>query len=192
MSTGCQFAALHVRRSAIARFLLLVFTFVRLANSQSESRPPAQHSEYQVKAAFLLNFTKFVDWPEDQFPDADTPLTICIAGEDPFGSALDEVVAGEVVNGRKVVIERLKEQLADRCPVLFVNKIGKEATKIVSAAGPGVLTIGEGKNFVDDGGIIGFVVENRRVRFDINQKAAQRAGLRISSRLLSVARSVEK
>ena len=149
--------------------------------------------EYQVKAAFLLNFTKFVEWPPSAFDAADSPIAICVLGDDPFGNALDQIVAGEVVNGRKVVVRRIKRTPAPKsCQVLFVSRPEKEVLSILSGLGPGVLTVGEGESFVRDGGMIAFVVENRRVRFGINQTAAETAGLKLSSKLLNVARSVEK
>jgi hypothetical protein len=152
-----------------------------------------QPLEYQVKAAFLLNFTKFVEWPPSAFNAPDAPLVLCILGEDPFGAALDQVVAGEVVNGRKVAVERIKRAPAPQsCQVLFVSGAGKDAAKILSDLGPGVLTVGEGADFLRGGGMIAFVIENRRVRFDIHQAVAEKAGLALSSRLLSVARSVDK
>ncbi len=149
--------------------------------------------EYQVKAAFLLNFTKFVEWPASAFAAADSPIAICVWGNDPFGKLLDQIVAEEVVDGRKVVVRRIKGAPAPHtCQALFVNGTGKEAAGSLSALGPGVLTIGEGEGFVRRGGMIAFVVENRRVRFGINESAAEAAGLKLSSKLLNVARSVEK
>jgi YfiR/HmsC-like len=149
--------------------------------------------EYQVKAAFLLNFTKFVEWPPAAFEATDSPIAICILGEDPFGAALDQMVAGEVVSGRKLAVRRLKGAPAPKsCQALFIGKADKEALKIPAGQGAGVLTIGEGEAFVREGGMIAFVLDNRRVRFSINQSAAENAGLKLSSKLLSVARSVEK
>jgi hypothetical protein len=149
--------------------------------------------EYQVKAAFLLNFTKFVEWPASAFEAADSPIAICILGEDPFGTALDQIVAGEMVDGRKLTIQRLKRAPAPKsCQVLFVSSAGQEVPKIEPGLGAGVLTVGEGESFLRDGGMIAFVIENRRVRFSINQAAAEKAGLKLSSKLLSVAKSVEK
>ena len=149
--------------------------------------------EYQVKAAFLLNFTKFVEWPPSAFGAADSPIAICILGNDPFGNSLDQIVAEEVVDGRRVGVRRIKRTPAPKsCQALFVGMPEKEVLSILSGLGPGVLTVGEGESFVRDGGMIAFVIENRRVRFDINQTAAERAGLKLSSKLLSVARSVEK
>jgi YfiR/HmsC-like len=149
--------------------------------------------EYQLKAAFLLNFTKFVEWPPSAFDATDSPIAICVLGSDPFGNSLDQIVAEEVVGGRRVIVRRIKRTPQGKlCQALFVSVPGKELPGILSGLGPGVLTIGEGESFVRDGGMIAFVVENHRVRFGINETAAETAGLKLSSKLLSVARSVEK
>jgi hypothetical protein len=148
--------------------------------------------EYQVKAAFLLNFTKFIEWPAAAFVAPDSPIAICILGDDPFGSALDQIAAGEIVNGRKVVTQRIKHASPPKtCAVLFVSRSEKDVSKLLPGLGPGVLTVGEGDSFLRDGGMIAFVVENRRVRFEINQTAAENAGIKVSSRLLNVAKAVE-
>jgi len=149
--------------------------------------------EYEVKAAFLLNFTKFTEWPAGAFANPDSPLTICILGQDPYGRALDDVVQGEQVNGHKLAVRRISENPEPQaCQVVFIGNGEKEIRRILGGLGRGVLTAGEGRDFIRDGGIIAFVLENRRVRFDINQSAAEAAGLKLSSQLLSVARSVEK
>jgi YfiR/HmsC-like len=149
--------------------------------------------EYRVKAAFLLNFVKFTEWPRSAFARTDSPIAICVFGDDPFGTALDEVTAGETVSNRRVVIQRPKRvPLPKSCKVLFFGRSEREAGKVLSSVGPGVLTVGEGDGFVRDGGMITFVIEGRRVRFDINVAAAEGAGLKLSSKLLSVARSLEK
>jgi hypothetical protein len=157
--------------------------------------PPvaAQSLEYPVKAAFLLNFTKFIEWQATVFAQPDAPLSICILGDDPFGNTLDKTVTGEVVNGHRVVVQRLtRPPVAKSCQILFISGPEKDIHNIVAEVGPGTLTVGEGENFVHDGGMIAFVIENRRVRFDINQAAAANAGLKLSSQLLKVARSVER
>lgn len=149
--------------------------------------------EYQVKAAFLLNFTKFVDWPASTFVAADSPFAICVLGDDPFGSALDQIVAGEVVNGRKVIAQRTMRAPAPKsCQVLFIERPEKDVAKMLAGLGPGVLTVGEGEDFVRNGGMIAFVLDDRRVRFVINQTAAENAGLQLSSKLLKVASSIRK
>ena len=149
--------------------------------------------EYQVKAAFLLNFTKFIDWPPASFANPDSPITICILGKDPFGTVLDEIVQGETVNARKVAIQRISQPAGSQgCQVVYVGEPDKDTAKTLSGFGRGVLTVGEGDRFLRDGGMVALVVDNRRVRFDINQTAATGAGLGLSARLLTVARAVEK
>ena len=147
--------------------------------------------EYEVKAAFLLNFTKFVEWPATAFPAPDSPLTICIAGDDPFGRAIDQIVEGESVNGHKITIERVHGVQTKTCQVIYASRY-EAVTANLAPAAPAALTVGEGDVFLQQGGMVGFVMVERRVRFDINLKAANSSGLRLSSRLLTVARSVEK
>ncbi len=175
----------------ISRWLLCVICLTAFFVCQAAEE---QVSEHQVKAAFLLNFTKFVEWPETAFGDGHSPIAICVLGEDPFGSALDQIVEGEVVEGRRVIVRRIKEPpVAKQCQVLFVSPVIKDVSQILTSGGTGILTVGEGSdNFLREGGVISFVVENRHVRFDINQSAAETEGLKLSSRLLRVARSVEK
>jgi hypothetical protein len=178
------------RRAAVyARLASLLMVGVGLLfpeYSRSE-----QSLEYQVKAAFLLNFTKFVEWPAAAMPP-DKPFSICILGSDPFDGALDQIVAGESVNGRKVVVEKIHPPQANSCQIVFVSRSEKDVRTFLSSLQPGILTVGEEDAFLRDGGQIAFVVEKRRVRFDINHKAATLAGLKLSSKLLSVARSVER
>lgn len=179
-------------RASLSRSLLLLVFVVGFGDAQPGGRNVQAPSEFQVKAAFLLNFTKFIEWPATEPVDDSSPFTICILGEDPFGKALNETVEGETVNDRRVVVQRLEEPRVGFCHVLYVSRSAKDISTLLANAPPGVLTVGEGEKFVRDGGVIGFVIENRRVRFDVNLRAAQRSGLIISSKLLNVARSVEK
>lgn len=173
-----------------AATLLLACVFI---TSDPALAAPAEPLEYQVKAAFLLNFTKFVQWPASAFADENSPVAICILGEDPFGNALDEMVKGEALNGRQLVVQRIRRAPEPKaCQVLFVAKSEKETARTLADLGPGVLTVGEGEKFLRDGGIIAFVIQDRRVRFDIDQAAAAKAKITLSSRLMNVARSVEK
>lgn len=150
-------------------------------------------SEQEVKAAFLLNFTKFIEWPESAFAAADAPFSICIPGKDPVGKSLDEIVAGESAQGHPLTVRRLSEPgNLQACQVLVLDSSQKETHRTLSELRGGILTVGDGANFTRDGGMIGFVIENRRVRFVINQRAAEQAMLRLSSRLLNVAKAVEK
>ena len=149
--------------------------------------------EYQVKAAFLFNFAKFVEWPTEAFSDPNAPLVITVFGEDPFNGSL-EAVKGKLVNNRKLTIRRVKDiQDIGKSNVLFVSPSAKkELARILEALqGQSVLTVGEDGVFTQCGGIINFVKEDNRVRFEVNVSAAERAGLKISSRLLALARIVK-
>ena len=178
-----------LRNRATSLCLLVIGAGLNPALFGQETSGPL---EYQVKAAFLLNFTKFIEWPASAFRQPDSPVSICILGADPFGGALDQMVSGELVNGRKVVTQRIRTAPPPQlCQALFVGGPQKDAGKLLPALGPAVLTVGEGESFIRDGGMIAFVIENRRVRFEINQATAENAGLKLSSKLLSVAKQVE-
>jgi hypothetical protein len=148
-------------------------------------------SEYQVKAAYLINFSRFVEWPQGSFTDPEAPLVIGIVGRDPFGTVLQDIVAK--VHGRKAVIEHLNwDQELSHCHVLFVSRsesrhIGAILAKV---KGKSVLTVSEIDDFSAFGGIIGFVFEGDRVRFEINLDQAAKSQLKISSQLSSIAREV--
>jgi YfiR/HmsC-like len=148
-------------------------------------------SEYDVKAAFLYNFTKFVDWPPDAFPDSGS-LKICVLGDDPFGGSL-RTVAGELVGNRKLTVTRT-ESLARPagCQVLFISRSEQDHVRQILAAvkGSPVLTVGDTKGFADDGVIINFVLEGSKVRFEINTDSAEQAHLKISSKLLQLAKRI--
>jgi hypothetical protein len=147
--------------------------------------------EYDVKAAFLYNFTKFVDWPAAAFPDA-TSLKVCLLGEDPFGRSL-QAVAGEPVENRKLVIVRADAPpKPGGCQVLFISRSEREKLPQILAAlkDSPVLTVGDTKGFVDQGVIINFTLEGSKVRFEINTDAADKAGLKVSSKLLQLARRI--
>jgi len=149
--------------------------------------------EYQVKAAFLYSFARFVEWPADH-PFATTDeIRIGIVGRDPFGDALDRTLQGKTILGRKPEIRRYEtpEQI-EACHVLFIgnDQVAAMPQILERLDGAPVLTVGEWDGFVEDGGIIGFVVEQNRVRFEIDPEAAKRSGLKLSSKLLGVARIV--
>ena len=152
-------------------------------------------SEYQVKAAFLYNFAKFVEWPPDASRDLSDPLTICIVGRDPFGTVLDEAVQGKTISGHKLVIRRSKAgQSWKGCQIAFISSSeGKDLPSVLEGSKrSGVLTVGDTEGFAQRGGMINFVVEQERVHFEVNVEAAERAGLKISSKLLSLAKIVRE
>jgi hypothetical protein len=154
--------------------------------------PAGEPTEYAVKAAFLFKFGAFVDWPAGAFENPGAPLVIGIVGEDPFGEALDTVVANHTIAGRPVVIQRGRQidQIRNE-HILFISQSekGRMNPILANLAGKNVLTVAE---FQNPNIIIQFVVENDKVRFDVNLAQAERAGIKLSSKLLSVARHVTK
>lgn len=149
--------------------------------------------EYQVKAAYLYNFAKFVDWPAGAFASAASPISICILGEDSFGGALHEVVRDKTAGGRLLVVRTIPELSSARgCHVLFISAVEWKTNRpaLGRLAGGAVLTVGETPGFSSSGGIVSFKLEGRRVRFEINVDAARQAQLQISSKLLSLAEIV--
>jgi hypothetical protein len=141
--------------------------------------------EYQVKAVYLFNFAKFIEWPAEA-PAG--PITICIAGQNPFGDVLEETLRGEMVNGRPLTM-RVIPGPEPGCHVVFVPQGAASTTYLRAVQGSPTLTVGETPDFITQGGIISFILEGGKVRFQIDAKAAERADLRISSHLLRLART---
>jgi hypothetical protein len=140
--------------------------------------------EYQVKAAFLFNFLKFVEWPSAQ---QDAPWVIGVLGRDPFGDVLDKTVRGKLVNGRSVEVRRYATRGdVKNCNILFIGRADFERLGI--PAQPGVLTVGEAPGFLKSGGIISFYIEENHVHFEIGPALARSAGLRVSAQLLKLGR----
>jgi hypothetical protein len=142
--------------------------------------------EYRVKAAFLLNFTRFIDWPSAATGDGG-PLTICVAERNPFGAALASTAAGETSGGRPIATIIVDNDVTP-CQVLFVPRGVSAARHLRRVGDRPVLTVGEADDFIEQGGVVNFVLEAGRVRFEINPKAAERHQLKVSSRLLGLAR----
>lgn len=149
-------------------------------------------NEYQVKAAFLYNFAKFVDWPAEAFTDSNAPLVIGVIGDDPFGGALDQAVSGKSIGGHWLNVRRLKwGQDLRSCHILYISSSERRRLPqiIQSLRGASVLTVGDVEEFNQQGGIINFILESNKVRFEINSRAADQARLRISSKLLALAKN---
>ena len=150
--------------------------------------------EYELKAAMLHNLMLFVQWPLSAYPDPQAPVHLCILGRDPFGASLTSTVLKKSVNGRPVLIlHPQNDQEARSCHVLYISSSERKATAQIysSLDGSSALTVGEMTQFAAHGGMIQFSLEDQRVRFDINLDAASRAGLKISSKLLVIARIVK-
>lgn len=144
----------------------------------------AEPLEYAVKAAYLAKFPFYVEWPPTAFATPTGPLLLCIVGDDPFGSAIDEAVAGQQVQGRGIVVQRLKSFSREAgCHIAFVGA----DTRAEAWRGSTVLVVTDSAN---GGGIVNFVLRDNRVRFTVDDEAAFQNGLAISSKLLSVALSV--
>jgi hypothetical protein len=147
-------------------------------------------TEYQLKAAFLFNFAKFVEWPPSDFSSPHSEFSICILGADPFGAAIDELLRGQTINGHAVVVARARQVSELRhCQIAFISasEAGRLQLILQGTRGAGVLLVGESPGFTAAGGMIQFQMQNSRIRFSINPDAAERAGLRVSSKLLSLA-----
>lgn len=170
--------------------LLVLILLIPVLMGRAQDAP----SEYQVKAAYLFNFLKFVEWPENAFGDPLAPIVIGVVGDDPFGDALPQVVIGKTVQGRDVVVRiyRAGEDLRG-AHILFIGSSERKKVPAIlfSLRGSDVLTVADMEGFLDLGGMIQFVPENNRVRFAINVEAARRAKLKMSSKLLSLAKTVE-
>jgi hypothetical protein len=171
---------------------LMLITAVNLIWSvsllQGQQRQP---KEYEVKAAFIFNFTKFVEWPvENQISN----WRLCLVGTDPFGAALDEL-NGKIVKEKKMAVKR-DESLGNlkSCQILFISSSEKERLRPILGAikEHNVLTISDTENFARQGVMINFYVEDNKVRFEINPDAIRRSGLRITSKLLRLARLIHE
>ena len=152
-------------------------------------------SEYQVKATYLYNFGRFVRWPDSVPAGKGESFTVCVLGQDPFGSILDSTLAGETLAGKPVVLRRIsKPQDGGECRILFISSTEeKHLDEILTAFDEsGVLTVSDMPGFTRRGGMIQFVLEGDRVRFEINLASAESARLVLSSELLKVASSVRR
>ena len=149
--------------------------------------------EYQVKAAYLLNFTRYVEWPSQAFGGAQSPVTMCVLGADPFGDVLDTTIRGRTTHGRTIVVRRIRAASeTEGCHLVFISReTWREQRDLPQRLRAlGLLTVGESEEFAQEGGVIGFVMLDETVRFVVNAEARDRAGLRISSRMLSLAAAV--
>jgi hypothetical protein len=164
----------------------------------AEGLESSDSSEYLIKAGFIYNFAKLVEWPTTAFAQPDSPIVIGILGDDPFGSTLDRIVADKKINGRGFAVKRLKwtRELKDlrACNILFVSSSEREHLDSVVEAVKWlpVLTIGDTPGFARRGGIMNFTLEDNKIRFEVNVEAAKHADLTISSRLLTLARIVQQ
>jgi hypothetical protein len=175
-------------RCAGAGLGLLVMGAAGPALAQALDRP----SEHAVKAALLLNFARFAEWPAGSPQAAAASVSICVIGRDPFGPVLERTVAGRSASQRPVVVRRPGGEELKLCHVVFVSssEAGRIGEVLDTLADQAVVTVGESDSFARRGGLIGLVVEHDFVRFEVNLAAARRSRIELSSKLLGLARLV--
>lgn len=181
----CRFCSVRIHARILRLFVIGVFLLCPGMVAQTKTA-----TEYEIKAAFLYNFAKFVEWPPSVFTDSKQPFNICVLGADPFGRSLDDAVLGKTVASHPVAVTRarLVQELPD-CHILFIAGAQRSSLSEILGRfrGKNVLIVGETEDFASTGGTIQFVLEGNHVRFAINPDAAERAGLKISSKLLALA-----
>jgi hypothetical protein len=166
--------------------VLLVLSNNRMARAQT--RPAL---EYQVKAAFLFNFTRFIHWPPSAYSSPDAPFVIGIVGNDPFGSYIDDLVSGELAEGHKILVRRYTDGSDPKgCHLVFINCSTPAQTKttILQTGGQNILTVGDQDDFISMGGILRFYKQDNKIKMEIELAAAKAAELDISAKLLQLAR----
>jgi hypothetical protein len=189
-------------RSTSTRSLARVAALLALnsflpGNQAAEPRVQEQRSstplEYKVKAAYLFNFVKYVEWPAGAFTSSDAPYRIGVLGEDPFGEIVDKTVMDRVINNRKVIILRSKQsEKLKSCHVVFIALSEKNRIAAILAGyrSAPILTVSDMERFIQSGGMIAFAYEKETVRFDVDWDQAEENKLKISSRMLASARTV--
>jgi hypothetical protein len=179
-----------VTRVVVAATLVVLISLGANARSVQTGKPV----EYEVKAAFLYNFSKFVKWPAAALRNRNE-FTICVIGRDPFGTSLDMLLAGETVDGKRVVARRIAGATdTATCEIAFISVSEERRLKetLATLARANTLTVSDIPQFAQRGGMIEFILSGNKVRFDINLTPAERSGLTLGSDLLRVAESVKR
>jgi hypothetical protein len=178
------------RRHIVGYLIMLLAAGILWAAADGERLSSAAHGEYEIKGAMLYNFTKFIEWPEGALGEASAPLVVGVLGNEGFGVLLDVALRDKNIYGHPITVRRFAsagEPIG--CRVLFIGTTDrKQVKRILQSLGrSAVLTIGDGEEFAVLGGVIGFIEDGARIRFEINRNAAERAGLQVSSKLLGLA-----
>jgi hypothetical protein len=190
-----QRSSIRRRAHDSVRFAVMLLACASFHVSISRAQQPSPPTEYQVKAAYLYNFGKFVDWSTANEAAKRDSFQICVLGQDPFGPSLDAALAKQSIDGKSVMARRLtKPQDALGCRIVFISSSEVRQLKGILTAldGAGVLTVSDIPQFSQRGGMIEFTLEGNRVRFEVNLAPAEAAGLTLSSELLKVAVAVRK
>jgi len=182
------------RHISVSIFALLCIA-VLVAGASQTARAQSAADEYQVKAAFLFHFAQFVDWPGDVLNARDPSLKLCILDDEPRRQELQSTIEGKTIGSRLFHVRLIGQpQDIQGCNILFLSRdeTRRQTAILKSLHGIPVLTVGETSNFLSDGGMIRFHIEEDKIRFDINLEAAESSHLKISSRLLLLATSVTR
>lgn len=176
----------RLRRLLVGAWVASVALRVPAAAVEPDLRP----TEYEVKAAYLYNFVRYIEWPPEALPEPGAPFVVAILGDDPFGAVLDDAFLGKSLADRPASIVRIHEPAegAQAQIVFIAASESQDLPRIVKAlAGRCVLTVGDAADMARKGAMIAFRKDGNRVRFDINVPRSESAGLRLSSQLLKVA-----
>jgi hypothetical protein len=181
------------RKRYVVRYLRLIAAVVISLISVETVNAQSGPDEYRIKAAFLFHFAQLIDWPSEALNASDNSLLLCTLGDDSFRGEMESSVEGKTIGSRVLHVRHFsRDDNVAVCQMLFVGR--KESQRIpVILAGlkrAPVVTVGETVNFVDQGGVLGFCMEGNKIRFEVNLEAAERAKVKISSRLLLLAKRV--
>lgn len=168
--------------------MLAFALFFNIQQTRAQNKPAL---EYQVKAAFIYNFTRFISWPSSAFNSPTAPFVIGIVGNDPFGSYLEDIIAQEKVDGHPIIVQRYRDiKDINNCQILYISVGDNNKIKeiISGVAHKNVLTVGDADKFVNWGGAINFFKDDNKLRVQINKAAAKAAGVEISSKLLKISK----
>jgi hypothetical protein len=175
--------------------IAIIASLLTLCGLDARAQTPDDSAEYLIKAGFVYNFAKLVEWPPSSFVQSGHQIVIGVLGNDSFATVLERVVEGKRVDGRPFAVKRLKnkEYKDCNCQILIIGSAeSARADEIIQQMkNMAVLTIAETAGFAKRGGIINFTLEDSKVRFEVNVEAAKQAALNISSRLLSLAKIVQ-
>ena len=172
----------------LALLLAALFSLLAVCPAHAQTHP----TEFQVKAAYVFNFGKFIKWPTDA-SSATSPFEICVMGKDSFASVLDATVSGESIDRRNIIVKRMSNlQESAACNILFIGSSEESRLKTILAATQhvSILTVSDIPHFAERGGVIGFVSQEEKIRFEVNLPAAEQSHLALSSELLKVASRV--
>ncbi|MFI5141042.1 MAG: YfiR family protein [Bacteroidia bacterium] len=150
--------------------------------------------EYQVKAAFLFNFSQFVEWPSQTFSNPESRAVIGVLGKDPFGTYLEETIVGETINKHPLVIQHFNNvDEITNCQILFINISDKKELRLIleKLKGRNILTVSDANGFAKLGGMVRFYINDDKINIQINHEAAKEENLVISSKLLKLAEIVK-